>query len=79
MSSTPGRIADPDVSRVEPHCRPGALRLGLLARPRAVHRLQDACFPFFRPDLNRRFTCAMHALGGTHLGCERISEPWLSC
>lgn len=33
---------------------------------------------FFRPDLYRRFTAAVRAWGSTHLGCDRISEPWLS-
>jgi hypothetical protein len=33
---------------------------------------------FFRPDLYRRFTAAVREWGGTHLGCDRITEPWLS-
>jgi hypothetical protein len=33
---------------------------------------------FFRPDLCRRFTAAVRQWGETHLGCSRISEPWLS-
>jgi hypothetical protein len=79
MSSTPGRVADPDVSRVEPHCRPGALRLDCWHVPGQYTDFRTPARRFFRPDLNRRFTGAMHAWGGTHLGCERISEPWLSC
>lgn len=33
---------------------------------------------FFQPDLYRRFTATIRQWGGVHLGCDRISEPWLS-
>lgn len=33
---------------------------------------------FFQPDLYRRFTTTLRQWGAAHLGCDRISEPWLS-